>query len=61
MTEEQVFLAALDLPDAPPEPLIWTRLAARIPALRGQVEALLAAHFKSGEFLDVPAAEQIER
>ena len=59
MTEEQVFLAALDLPDAAARAAYLDEACGTDAGLRRQVEALLAAHFQSGEFLDVPAAEQI--
>ena len=58
VTEEQVFLAALELDDEAARAAYLDKTCGGDPALRRQVEALLAAHFKSGEFLDVPAAEQ---
>ncbi len=60
MTEEQVFLAVLDLPDATSRDDYLDGTCGGDAAFRRQVEALLAAHFRSGEFLDVPAAEQIK-
>jgi len=60
MTEEDVFLAALDLPDATAREAYLNETCGADPILRQQVEALLANHFRSGEFLDVPAAEQIQ-
>ena len=60
VTEEQIFLAALDLPDAAARAAYLDEACGGDAELRRQVEALLAAHFKSGEFLDVPAAEQIQ-
>ncbi len=59
MTEEDVFLAALDLPDAAARALYLERICGRDSGLRQQLVALLAAHYESGEFLDVPAAEQM--
>jgi len=59
VNEEQIFLAALDLPDAVARNAYLDEACSENSALRGQVEALLASHFKSGEFLDVPAPEQI--
>ena len=58
MTEEQAFQAALDLPDEAARAAYLDKTCGEDAAFRRQVEALLAAHFKSGEFLDVPAAEQ---
>ena len=60
MTEEQVFLAALDLPDATARAAYLDKTCGADSKFRRQVEALLASHFRSGEFLDVPAAEQIK-
>ena len=59
MTEEQVFLAALDLPDAAARAAYLDKTCGENAQLRRQVEALLAAHFRTGAFLDVPAAEQV--
>ena len=59
MTEDQIFLAALELPDAVARNAYLHEACGGNAALRQQVEALLASHFKSGEFLDVPAPEQI--
>jgi serine/threonine protein kinase len=58
VTEEQVFLAALDLPDATARAVYLDETCGEDAEFRRQVEALLAAHFRTGEFLDVPAAEQ---
>jgi serine/threonine protein kinase len=60
VTEEQVFLAALDLPDATARAAYLDATCGVESAFRKQVETLLANHFRSGEFLDVPAAEQIK-
>src|SRR5687768_10769731 len=59
VTEEQVFLAVLDLPDSVARSAYLDKACAENPELRCQVEALLGAHFRSGEFLDVPAVEQV--
>lgn len=56
MTEEQVFLAALDLADAVARIEYLDRACGRDAELRRRVEDLLAAHFKSGDFLDQPFA-----
>ncbi|HVK14721.1 MAG TPA: serine/threonine-protein kinase, partial [Gemmataceae bacterium] len=60
MTEEKVFLAVIDLPDAAARAAYLDGACGTDGDLRRQVEALLASHFRSGEFLDVPAAEQIQ-
>lgn len=60
MTEEQVFLAVLDLPDAAARAAYLDETCGKDGEFRRQVDALLAAHFKSGEFLDVPAADQVQ-
>jgi serine/threonine protein kinase/Leucine-rich repeat (LRR) protein len=60
VTEEQIFLAVLDLPDATARAAYLDETCGSDTMLRRQVEALLASHFRSGEFLDVPAAEQIK-
>src|SRR5262245_42226594 len=58
MTEEQVFLAALDL-DSPADRAAYLETACGGDAeLRRRVEELLAAHFKSGVFLDEPVGQQ---
>src|SRR5262249_28106279 len=54
-----VFLAALDLPDAAARAAYLDETCGQDSEFRRQVDALLTAHFKSGEFLDVPAAEQV--
>jgi serine/threonine protein kinase/formylglycine-generating enzyme required for sulfatase activity len=59
VTEEQIFLAALDRPDAVARNAYLGEACGENASLRQQVEALLASHFKSGEFLDIPAAAQI--
>ena len=60
MSEEQVFLAALDLPDAVARAAYLDEACQGNAKLRQEAEKLLDAHFKSGEFLDVPAAAQIQ-
>jgi serine/threonine protein kinase len=59
VTEEQVFLAVLDLPDEAARSAYLDEACGKDTAFRRQVEALIANHDRSGEFLDVPAAEQI--
>ena len=58
MTEEALFLAALDIPD-PTARAEYLAGACGDATVRGRVEALLLAHDKSGEFLDVPAGDQL--
>src|SRR5262245_35210098 len=58
MTEEQVFLAALEL-DKPAERAAYLEKACGGDVeLRRQVEELLAAHFRPGVFLDNSTATQ---
>ena len=59
MTEEQVFLAALDLPNSAERCAYLEKACGGDADFRRQVEDLLAAHFKSGEFLDEPVGKQI--
>jgi hypothetical protein len=59
VTEDQVFLAALDLPGTEARSAYLDEVCGDDGVLRGKVEGLLAAHFKSGEFLNVPAAAQL--
>lgn len=59
MTEEQLFLAALDLPDPATRTAYLDKVCGENRELRRQVEELLAAHERSGPFLDQPAAEQM--
>jgi formylglycine-generating enzyme required for sulfatase activity len=59
MTEQTIFLAALEITD-PAERLAYLdRATAGDETLRRQIESLLAAHERSGAFLDVPACEQM--
>jgi formylglycine-generating enzyme required for sulfatase activity len=59
MTEQTIFLAALEIADPAERTAYLDRACAGDAALRRGVEALLAAHGRSGEFLDVPACEQM--
>ncbi len=59
MTDEQVFLAALDVPDQEARTAYLDEACGENSELRRQVEELLAAHERSGPFLDQPAAEQL--
>ncbi len=58
MTEEQVFQAALELADPADRTAYLNKACGRDAEFRRQVEELLAAHFKSGEFLDEPLGKQ---
>jgi hypothetical protein len=60
VTEEQIFAAILELPDAASRVAYLDQACGRDSELRRQVEALLASHFRSGQFLDVPAAAQLQ-
>ena len=59
MTEEQVFLAVLDLADPADRAAYLDRACGADREFRRQVEMLLAAHFKTGEFLDKPVGKQM--
>lgn len=58
MTEEQVFLAVLDLANAADRASYLDEACGGDVEFRRQVEALLAAHFKDGAFLDEPISKQ---
>jgi eukaryotic-like serine/threonine-protein kinase len=60
MTEEQIFLAVLDLPNPADRTAYLDKVCGRDGELRRQLESLLAAHLKTGAFLDEPAARQFE-
>lgn len=55
MNEEELFLAALDLPDPLTRSRFLESRSGGDAGLRRRVEELLAAHFKPGPFLDHPA------
>jgi hypothetical protein len=59
VSEQTIFCAALDIDDPAARSAYLDQACAGDAALRRQVEALLAAHERSGEFLDRPAGEQI--
>lgn len=59
MTEEQIFLAALELPDVRRRTAYLDSVCGTDAALRRHMEELLAAHFKSGAFLDEPLGRQL--
>src|SRR5262245_56544039 len=58
MTERTIFFAALDITNPADRAAYVQRACAGDAALRRQVDALLAAHERSGDFLDVPAIAQ---
>jgi eukaryotic-like serine/threonine-protein kinase len=57
MTEEQVFLAALDLPEPVDRVCYLEKVCGGDVEFRRQVDELLAAHFKTGAFLDEPVGQ----
>ncbi len=57
MAERSIFLTALDLGDAAARADYLDHACAGDPALRGRVEALLAAHADSGSFMGRPAPD----
>jgi formylglycine-generating enzyme required for sulfatase activity len=59
MTEEQVFLGVLDLADPAERAAYLDKACGGDVEFRRQVEALLAAHFKTGAFLDEPVVKQL--
>jgi serine/threonine protein kinase len=59
MTEEQVFLAALALADPAERNAYLEKACAGDAEFRAQVQDLLAAHFKTGDFLDEPVGVQM--
>jgi hypothetical protein len=52
--EELIFAQALDIADASERAAFLERTCANHPALRAEVEALLRAHERSGDLLDLP-------
>ena len=59
MTEPTIFLAALEIRDPAERRRYLETACAGDAALRSEVEALLAAHERDGEFLEVPALDQM--
>src|SRR5262245_19420785 len=57
MSERSVFLAALEIADPADRAAFLDRACAGEPALRGRVEALLAAADRTGSFMDRPAPD----
>src|SRR5262245_32149060 len=60
MTEEEVFLAALDLTSPADRTAYLEKVCGEDVEFRRQVEELLAAHFKTGAFLGEPVGQQFE-
>jgi serine/threonine protein kinase len=59
MTEREIFLGALDRKGARERAAYLDAACAGRPALRRRVEALLRSHREAGDFLGVPALEQM--
>jgi formylglycine-generating enzyme required for sulfatase activity/serine/threonine protein kinase len=59
MTEQTIFLAALDIADPAERAAYVDAACAGNTQLRRQVRALLAAHEGSGEFMNLPAVQQV--
>jgi serine/threonine protein kinase len=59
MTEEQVFLAALDLANEGHRKAYLDKVCGESSEFRQRVDELLDAHFKSGEFLNEPLGQQL--
>lgn len=59
MTEEQIFLAALELPSKEYRSAYLDSACGADAELRRQVDELLAAHFRSGEFLNESVGQQL--
>ncbi len=60
MTEEEIFNAVLELPVGASQDAFLDEVCGGDSDLRGRVNALLSSHFRTGDFLDVPAVEQIQ-
>ncbi|WP_157369182.1 protein kinase domain-containing protein, partial [Zavarzinella formosa] len=61
MTEQTVFTEALEIADPALREEYLARVCAGNIPLRQKIEALLASHEQSGEFLDVPALRQMAK
>lgn len=59
MNEHDIFLAALEIDDPVARAAYLEQACSESDSLRQQVESLLASHARSGEFLNVPALQQI--
>jgi hypothetical protein len=61
MTERDIFLALLDLPDPAARLAFLAKACAGDAALRGRVESLLRSHDNAGNFLGKPAVAPMQR
>jgi eukaryotic-like serine/threonine-protein kinase len=61
MTVEEVFLAALDIPNDSARSQYLAMVCGSDVALRQEVDELLGSHSRAGEFLNVPIGEQLQR
>ena len=59
MSEQSIFLAALDITDSAERAAYVAAACAGNESLRNEIEALLAAHERPGPFLDEPAVAQM--
>lgn len=59
MSVQEIFLAAIDINDLQQRAVYVAQACGDDEASHRKVQALLAAHERSGEFLDIPAMEQI--
>jgi len=61
MQIQEIFLAALEIDDLQQRADYLMQACGNDPVLHRKVTALLAAHEWSGEFLDIPALQQMAR
>jgi hypothetical protein len=59
LPEESIFAQALEITDASERAAFLDRTCAKNQALRAEVEALLRAHERSGDLLDLPEKEPV--
>src|SRR5690242_3710742 len=59
MTDREIFLALLDLPDEAARSQYLDRACADDPALRARLEALMRSHDTAGSFLGDPAVKPL--
>lgn len=59
MTEEEIFTAALELPVGESHVSFLDKVCGGDADLRRRVEALLAGHFRTSDFLDTPVMQQL--
>lgn len=58
MSEQEIFLAAVEIPDLAARQAYLDQACTGNPALRQQVDALLKVHATAGDFLKTPAIQQ---